>query len=127
MRRSDHSLGDIVTRKRTRSRLPKVVGPRTLSQRNGGTREWGKLSKQVAREEPICWLQLPGCTGRSTGADHYYPVKTHPHLKDVRENLRGACLHCNTARGATPVHQLDKLRATMAAKRQPPRALGFFG
>lgn len=99
--------------------------------KRGGTRAWDKMSKQVAKEEPRCWLRLPGCTIRSTGADHYHPVSTHPGLEFVRSNLRGACHHCNTARRDTPVHELPALRAKMelvAARKAKatPRALGFF-
>lgn len=100
--------------------------------RTGGSRAWAKLSKQIAKEQPVCWLRLPGCTIRSTGADHYHPVKTHPHLEYAPGNLRGACRHCNLARRETPVHDLPKLRLKM--ERDPkyrlvpvPRALRFFG
>ena len=107
--------------------------PRRLAAavKRGGTRAWAKLSKLAAREEPVCWLRLPGCTIRSTGGDHYYPVKTHPHLEFVRSNVRGACSHCNLARRDTPVHELPALRAKMERdpkyrKTSTPRALGFF-
>lgn len=93
----------------------------------GGTRKWAKLSKQVAREEPICWLRLPGCTIRSTTADHILCCKTHPHLKMTRSNLRGACGWCNRHRGDTPVWGIPALRARMAMKQRPARALSFFG
>ncbi|HEU4598855.1 MAG TPA: hypothetical protein VFS26_03850 [Solirubrobacterales bacterium] len=66
------------------------------------TRAWAKLSKQVAREEPVCWLQLPGCTHWSTTADHVIPFKLRPDLCMVRSNLRGACEHCNKSRQAKP-------------------------
>lgn len=107
---------------------------RAAKLKRGGSRAWAKLSKQVAKEEPICWLRLPGCTIRSTGADHYYPVKTHPQLEFVRSNCKGACAHCNLARRDTPVHLIPKLRAKM--ERDPKyrtttapsrKALGFFG
>jgi 5-methylcytosine-specific restriction endonuclease McrA len=105
-----------------------MVGPK---RRPGGTRKWAKMSKEAAEREPICWLRLPGCTIRSTGGDHFHPVKTHPHLEFEPRNHRGACHHCNTARGATPVHELPILRAKMERMskyrpRKPPGALGFF-
>jgi len=94
--------------------------------RNGGTRAWAKLSKEYAGQ--TCWLRLPGCTVVSTGADHYWPVATHPHLEMVRSNLRPACRHCNTARRHTHPHMIDRLRAKMAndPKYKPRTALEFF-
>lgn len=109
-----------------RPRRPRTYRPRPQV-RNGGSRAESALSKQVAREEPVCWLRFPGCTIRSTGADHYHPVKTHPHLRLVRSNLRGACHHCNVTRGAVPPHLIEQFRAQLIAKYRPPKALGFFG
>lgn len=82
------------------------------------TRAWRKLRDQVVREEPTCWLRLAGCTTWSTTADHVLTVKARPDLAMVRENLRGACHHCNASRGDTPVDQLS----TPATA----QALGFF-
>lgn len=98
----------------------------------GGSRRWGKIAKQVADEERVCWLQLPGfCTGRSQTADHFYPRSTHPHLAEVRSNLRGACIPCNRRRGNIQPGEIDKLREQLAKKHrnrmQPPPALRFFG
>lgn len=85
------------------------------------TRAWRKLRDQVVREEPTCWLQLPGiCTAASTTADHVQPVKARPDLALVRSNLRGACEPCNRARGNTPVESLRLVQD------QPP-ALSIFG
>jgi 5-methylcytosine-specific restriction endonuclease McrA len=94
----------------------------------GGTRRWDRLSKQVAQEEKICWLRLPGCTIRSTSADHVLPSKTHPHLRMVRSNLRGVCRSCNTRRRDTPVWAIPQLRRKLEAQAQRRRAtaLGFF-
>jgi 5-methylcytosine-specific restriction endonuclease McrA len=60
---------------------------------------WRKLRDRVIREEPICRIQLLGCTGYSTTADHIIPRSVRPDLILVRSNLRGACQHCNSARG----------------------------
>lgn len=92
----------------------------------GGTRRWANMVKRVVREEPQCWLRLPGCTGRSTTADHIMPCKTHPLLKMTRSNLRGACRSCNQRRGATPVWRIPELRARLSQKQKPARALEFF-
>jgi 5-methylcytosine-specific restriction endonuclease McrA len=97
----------------------------------GGTREWATFKDGVVREEPLCWLRLPGCTIRSQTADHIIPRKYRPDLILVRSNARGSCNHCNRARRATPMHLLPKLRAEMMKmpryrQRKPPGALGFF-
>lgn len=63
------------------------------------TRAWKKLSAQVVREEPLCWLRLPGCTRFSTTGDHIHSVYDRPDLALVRANVRGACKHCNSSRG----------------------------
>jgi 5-methylcytosine-specific restriction endonuclease McrA len=83
---------------------------------------WKTLARQVVREEPICWLRLPGCTIRSTTADHIIPVSQQPDLLLVRANVRGACRRCNTARHSLPVSALPALRG----RRQPAPALALF-
>lgn len=87
-------------------------------------RAWRYLRDQVVREEPICWLQLPGCTTASTTADHVIPRSERPDLTMVRTNLRGACQSCNLKRGTKDA---NKILADEARKHQPPEALGFFG
>jgi 5-methylcytosine-specific restriction endonuclease McrA len=100
------------------------------------TNAWRQLAKQTITEEPLCWLRLPGCTVRSTTADHIYPVTVRPELALVRANTRGACRSCNYRRGNTPANQLDHLRRQTpnqldedrgARRRKPAPALGFFG
>ena len=80
------------------------------------TRQWLKLKAQVVREEPVCWLRLPGCTIASQTADHVLTVKERPDLGLVRANLRGACHHCNNARNDRPP----------PAPRPQPAALAWF-
>lgn len=63
-----------------------------------GTRAWRKLRDEVVGDEPLCWLRLAGCTIASTTADHVTPFKQRPDLAMVRQNLRGACHHCNSSR-----------------------------
>ena len=91
---------------------------RALYRRNA----WKTLALQVVREEPICWLRLPGCTIRSTTADHIIPVSRRPDLLLVRANCRGACRSCNTRRHSLPVSQLPALRG----RRHRAPALALF-
>lgn len=109
-----------------------VPGPGPMSPRYRApgdprtTRAWKLLVRTVKREEPTCWLQLPGiCTGTSTTGDHVVPVSAAPELALVRSNVRGACGPCNWRRQDTPVDQLEELRARLERERQPP-ALGWF-
>ncbi|GAA5154743.1 hypothetical protein GCM10023340_38790 [Nocardioides marinquilinus] len=85
-----------------------------------GTQAWRRLAKRAAREEPVCWLQLEGCTRVSTTGDHLETVADHPELALVRANVRGACAPCNEKRGGLP---LSALRHAAAAR---PPALSIF-
>lgn len=85
------------------------------------TSAWRRLAKKVAREEPICWLRLEGCTTRSTTGDHVIPVTVRPDLALVRSNARGACSSCNYKRGNLPI---DALRLGTSTER--PGALSVF-
>lgn len=89
-------------------------------------RAFRKLTVQVCREEPLCWLRLPGCTLKSTTADHLVPYSKRPDLGMVRGNLRGACRSCNMRRKDTPLWKLAELRAKLIREAQRPRALDFF-
>ena len=82
------------------------------------TRAWRKLRDQVVREEPLCWLRLPGCTTFSKTADHVLTVKQRPDLAMVRANLRGACHSCNSKRNDKTIGQL--------AVHDDAEALAFF-
>lgn len=62
----------------------------------------------------MCWLQLPGCTLVSTTGDHVIPVDEAPHLALVRANVRGACSHCNYARGKRALEALSSPAAAPA-------------
>jgi 5-methylcytosine-specific restriction endonuclease McrA len=78
--------------------------------------QWRLLALRVVKEEPTCWLRLPGCTYRSTTADHIIPVSVRPELALVRTDCRGACHSCNTLTRGTPVTQLAELRAQLEAR-----------
>ncbi|ASW89586.1 HNH endonuclease [Mycobacterium marseillense] len=77
--------------------------------------KWRKLRAQVLKEEPTCRLQLEGCTGVSTSADHIIPTSINPSLALVRSNLQGACKECNDRRGNRDLSPAE-----------PPPALAFF-
>lgn len=66
---------------------------------NLGGRPWRRLRDRVLKEQPLCQIRLPGCTGISTEVDHIQPRSVAPHLTMVRSNLRGACYNCNRSRG----------------------------
>lgn len=84
------------------------------------TRAWRKLRDQVVLEEPICWLQLEGCTYWSTTGDHIIGVTERPDLALVRSNVRGACAPCNHKRGNLPISALAR------PVEQRPQALDIF-
>lgn len=86
------------------------------------TQAWRVLAKQVAREEPVCWLQFEGCTTRSTTGDHVIPVVDRPDLALVRSNVHGACAECNYKRGNLPIESL-RLGSDQPAR---PGALSVF-
>lgn len=91
------------------------------------TQAWRRLAAQVCDEEPTCWLQLTGCTGRSTTGDHVIPMAARPDLALVRTNVRGACRPCNSKRGHLPPDLAREMFGT--TRHQPttqPTALGFF-
>lgn len=62
--------------------------------RNGSTRRWRTVRARVLRRDPLCLLNLPGCTTVSTTADHILPVARGGDLYAL-DNLRGACFSCN--------------------------------
>jgi hypothetical protein len=94
-----------------------------------------QLSKRVVAEEPICWLQLDGCTHRSTSMDHVVPLHTDHSQGLVRSNCRGACHNCNTWRARRSLRQTAILRTRKRptiSRRPGPRpalrpALRWFG
>lgn len=93
------------------------------------TQEWRRLAKQVCAEEPICWLRLACCTGRSTTGDHVIPLSARPDLALVRTNVRGACRPCNNKRGHLPpdlAREMYGTSATVVADSAKPRALDIF-
>lgn len=80
-----------------------------------GTQAWRRLSKRVAQAEPVCWLQLEGCTRVSTTGDHLVPVTDRPELALVRANVRGACRSCNFKRGNMPLSALRLAQGSQPA------------
>ncbi len=97
---------------------------RRKTQRSLG-RPWIRLRDQVVREEPLCRLRLPGCTVRSTTADHIVPRSRRPDLEMVRTNLRGSCRSCNLRRGTGSPDRMRRIRTEVS--RKTAKALEFFG
>lgn len=88
------------------------------------TRAWRTLRDSVVREEPLCWLRLPGiCTQVSTTADHVIPVTERPDLALDRTNLHGSCRPCNDRRGNLPLEALNRDAPSRDVK---PSALSIF-
>lgn len=94
----------------------RIPDPRSLQ-------AWRKLAKQVAREEPVCWLGFEGCTRVSTTGDHVIPVVDRPDLALVRSNVHGACSSCNYKRRNLP---LSALRLGTDRDGDTPAALSVF-
>lgn len=61
----------------------------TATERGYNDPAWRALSAQVLREEPTC--REPGCSRPSQHADHIRSVKSAPHLRLTRSNVRGLC------------------------------------
>ena len=70
----------------------------------------------IIRRDPVCRLQLPGCTGVSTEADHITP--TAEGGSDHPSNGRGVCAHCHGV--VTRGQAVDGIRR-MTAKGKYPR------
>lgn len=63
---------------------------------------WKRLRKQALIRDGFC-CKWCGTSVRGKGmsrVDHIYPVKTHPHLALVLENLRTLCPTCDNKRHA---------------------------
>lgn len=103
-----------------------MARPRTTAQQIRSTRAWQLLAKKVITEEPICWLQLDGCTIRSTAGDHIIPASARPDLALVRTNVRGACSSCNNKRGNLPPDLARQMYGNAEHQGSTPRALDIF-
>lgn len=62
--------------------------------RNGSTRRWRTMRARILRRDPMCQLNLLGCTTVATCVDHIVPVSRGGPMFDP-DNLRGACRSCN--------------------------------
>jgi 5-methylcytosine-specific restriction endonuclease McrA len=70
---------------------------RTVHQSAYASSEYRRNRELALTREPICHWRLPGCTGRSTTADHVIPLARGGTNELV--NLVGACRRCNEQRG----------------------------
>lgn len=66
--------------------------------------DWPRRRANTLRRDPICTLNLPGCTTISTEADHAGD-------RDDHDNLRGACASC---------HRKRTLQQAAEGRRRPP-------
>ena len=80
----------------------------------GGSRgsAWTAIAKRVVAEEPTCHWGFPGCTERSTEADHLTPKALGG--SDDPSNLVGSCASCNHKRGSSLGGQVTKARRHLA-------------
>jgi 5-methylcytosine-specific restriction endonuclease McrA len=62
--------------------------------------------KAAIAREPTCHWRLPGCTIKSTTADHL--VAPFQGGTNELTNLVGSCRHCNEARDRALGHQMAK-------------------
>ena len=65
----------------------------TSTRRSRLPADWARRRTLVLRRDPHCRIAGPGCTGRSTEADHVIPGDNH----DL-SNLQGLCAPCHKAK-----------------------------
>lgn len=88
---------------------------------SAGRQDWAYLqaSRKLKAQKLPCWLCLQPIDYTleyphkdSYQTDHYYPVRTHPHLANDPANLRPSHAGCNWRRGSTQPHQIMQLDNT---------------
>ena len=100
--------------------------------RNHGGKSWARVpAERLARyrdpvyqhnralalaREPICHWRMPGCTGRSTTADHLISIARGG--DNSLRNLVGACSSCNQRRGGAEGRATAKRRAAEQRQRR---------
>jgi 5-methylcytosine-specific restriction protein A len=67
--------------------------PWTTSTHPGSTRQSRRERAIVLACEPVCYLQLPGCTVQAVEVDHVIPLARGG--ADNLANKRGSCRHCH--------------------------------
>jgi 5-methylcytosine-specific restriction endonuclease McrA len=73
----------------------------------------------VLKRDLWCRLRLPGCTGKSTTADHVISVAQGG--DNSLGNLIGACEHCNRMRGGAEGRATTKRRAAQRRRQRRER------
>jgi 5-methylcytosine-specific restriction endonuclease McrA len=71
--------------------------------------EYQRNRKLVIEREPICHWRFPGCTFKSTTADHLLSLSKGG--GNDLANLVGACNRCNERRGGAEGRAIQKRRA----------------
>lgn len=74
------------------------------------TKAWRDArARTLARDRGICRINLPGCIGAATEADHITELSIGGAPYDL-SNLRAACKPCNSSRGATHGNRIREPR-----------------
>jgi 5-methylcytosine-specific restriction protein A len=61
--------------------------------------DWKRTRARIIdRDQGVCQLKLPGCTGKATSVDHVQPVSKGGTDDDA--NLVACCWPCNKRKGA---------------------------
>ena len=81
--------------------------------------DWHKRRASTLKRHPLCQLNLPGCTIRSTQADHIIPMAeggTHD-----PDNLRGVCKPCQDTKAKEEAARgRARWQATRPTRRRKP-------
>ncbi len=90
---SNYNLRDIKLGLVSKPEKPKKQIPTRSEKRIAEQKEYLKIVKDMLKENPMCELKLPGCTGKANGMHHVQKRGVKNFTK--RENLKRACSHCN--------------------------------
>ena len=84
----------------TRRQMSSRCAEHRSRQARGYDLDWERMRLAILRRDRWrCRIGRPGCTGQATSVDHIVPLALGGARLDP-VNLRAACGHCNSARGA---------------------------
>lgn len=81
----------------------KAPAPSPTTHNGPPNAERERIKAAVLARDPLCTIQLPGCTGRSEVPHHVVDAADGGAF--TLDNLAGACHHCNSALGGRRAHQ----------------------